>query len=749
VAQGEKEIVTAFGSVENAVRQGWKKIEDLFPGRTPRGDANLNRLTREYKVLERQKRQHFADVEAVNKILRTNEVKLTGMESASLRRLMLNEFASGDANRAAGLIDEAGRPIGKLGLGRARQREADLIEEMGRTHTNTLSVANQISKRLSERGDILSGRLARKAETIAKNEARVGSAPMMKNVPDELIGKYIDPLAADGIKAMFSDDTMGAVGKLYHGLQAAFKLSHTAYNPATQVRNGLGNIVFHSIANDGFHSPHIGAKALYNWTKGIKDEFTPLVEKAVESGVLGSSRNAETLLSIQKSLGPGVGPKATGVDWVAGLLEGKHAQSLIPPGTMRRRIADRVTGGIQATAAKSEALYGAVDEVFKLDTFIRQHAKFGKLGLEGDELTAKTAQHVMNYFPNYLQTSAFVEMFSPHVPFMTFGTESVRVFSNVLRDKPHWAFFWNHIAESASQAFGAMAGVSPDEQEAAKASLPWYTQGKKMLLLPWRDNDGKPHFLDLSYIIPMADMGAESEQAERSFFGVPIPAVVDPTTNPVLQIAAAAATGISPFTGRPIEPRFMEEQMGIYLNGKGERMFFGLSEHIARTLLPPLIPPAYAGVNVMEALRQTKSGYTNRPLEENVARTLAMNILGMRTYEPTVSGQLVNVKHEQRMTSEATDHAWDQFEMGVANGNLNQAEAARARIIELKDKELGTGKGQQWFEKQVDSHQPGGYSNVSSKEIETIVKRSGSFNVAPTELAPLYQRLQKLRRGSR
>jgi len=212
---------------------------------------------------------------------------------------------------------------------------------------------------------------------------------------------------------------------------------------------------------------------------------------------------------------------------------------------------------------------------------------------------------------------------------------------------------------------------------------------------------------------------------------------------------AGAVTGVSPFTGRPIEPRFMEEQMGIYLDGAGERRFFGLSEHVARTLLPPLIPPAYAGVNVMEALRQTKSGYTNRPLEENIARTMAMNLLGMRTYEPTVAAQLINVKHEQRLTSEATTHAWDQFEMGVANGNLAQAEAARARIIALKDNQLGPGKGQEWFEENVDSHQPGGYSNVSAREIEEIAKRSRAFNVAPTELAPLYRRLQKLRKGGR
>lgn len=749
VAQDEARIVNAFGSVENAVKQGWKKMEDIIPGRAAVADSTMSRLRRERAVLERAKKDHLANVGSVNEILASNKIKLTGMESASYRKLIQHELAKDAANLPPEMREVVGKPLGPVPAGRVSQRNADLIEEMGRTHTNPRSVGERVSKTLAEHGEKISGRLARKDEAIAKQLARQKSLPMMKNVPDALVGKYIDPLAAKDLATLFSDETMGAVGKIYHGMQAAFKLAHTAYSPATQVRNALGGIVFHSMANGGFHSPHVGATALYNWTKGTADEFSGLVEMAVSSGVLGGSRNAETMLSIKKAI-KGAGPDATGMDWVGRMMAGEYATTLMPANTMRRRVADRLAGGIQKSAAKAESLYGAVDEVYKLDTFIRQRAKLSELGvLSDEELTAAAAQHVAKYFPNYAQSSALVEMAAPHIPFMSFGTEAVRVFSNVLREKPQWAFFWSHIAESASQAFGAMADIDPSEQEAAKAALPWYTQGKKMLMLPWRDNDGKPHFLDLSYIIPMADMGAEAEQAERSFFGIPVPQVVDPMVNPVIQIVAGAATGVSPFTGRPITPRFTEEQMGIYFDGNGERFFFGMGEHILRTMLPPLVPPAYAGVNIMEALRQTKSGYTNRPLEENVARTLAMNMLGMRTYEPTVAAQLVNVKHEQRMTSEATTHAWDQYEMGVANGNLEQAERARARIIELKNKEYGPGRGQQWFEENVDSHQPGGYSNVSGREIEEIAKRSSAFNVSPTELAPLYHRLQKIRKGGR
>jgi hypothetical protein len=340
-------------------------------------------------------------------------------------------------------------------------------------------------------------------------------------------------------------------------------------------------------------------------------------------------------------------------------------------------------------------------------------------------------------------------MISAHLPFVSFATEGARIFSNALREKPHWAFFWNHFAESASQSFAAMHGMRQDELDSARESLPWYTQQKKMLLLPWRDSDGKPHFLDLSYIIPLADMGAEADQAEQSFFGLPIPKLINPATNPFGQIFASMVTGKDPFTGRPVEPRFLQEQAGVYIDNKGGRFAFGLGEHFLRTMLPPLVPPGYVGTNLIETLRGQKSGYTNQQVEPNAVRTVLMNLAGLRTYEPTVSAQLSNIKHEQKLAGDQTTYYWDAWELGIANGDLKQAENARARIEEIKDKQLGTGRGRQWFHENLESHIPGSYRNLSSKDINDVLARSRKFKTTASEITPIYLRYLETRRKRR
>lgn len=508
-----------------------------------------------------------------------------------------------------------------------------------------------------------------------------------QNIPEALKGVYLDPRTSHDITGVlkFMDDEPKWYANFYKNMIGTFRAGKTAYNPGTHVRNIFGGGIFAAMASGDFRAM-IPVKGFQIWKERGED-----LARAVKAGIVDGSFSQEVHEFLDKNV----------------KLDAKTAIDWLP--------SNKVFDWMKRQAGKAENVYRTVDEIYKLEVFARAEERYKAIHGAGEVATSLATIDTNKFMPNFMMHSELTDFLRKGVPFASYTSEALRVWSNHLKEKPHMAYFANHMAQTMSEVFGAMAGFAPDQIEEAKQSLPKYMQGKKTLLLPF-NIDGQPHFLDLSYVIPMGSL-SEVESTEKAFFN----AILDPTTNPVANIAAASATGKDPFSGREIAPNFTERQLGIPVTGPRTRRLLGLGEHMMQTLLPPWAPPGYAGVNILEAVRGQVNPATGEPLEDGVFRTVAGNLLGMRTYAPDVESQVKNVQQEQRELGEKISQAWKRWEFARANGKLQAMEDERQRIILLKARE-GHDDPAGYFATSVKSREP--FAQLSTKQLQKILDRA-------------------------
>jgi hypothetical protein len=535
-----------------------------------------------------------------------------------------------------------------------------------------------------------------------------------ERLPDELKNKWLDPVATQDIvgtlQFLSSDPTM--MKAFYNTTLTTFRAGKTAYNAATHVRNVFGAAVMNHLATGGVPRmvPKKGIKAYLNLDENYAagrgygfagSSFDNEIREGIERGYKGR-------LSKDQLMG-----QATALDWMGDAFGD-----------------NLVTQVLRKGAGKAERFYRGIDEIYKLDAFIVNTERYQRAGHPLARARDLAAEDVNKYMANFMMHSEVADAIRGGIPFASFTTEALRVWKNAIIEKPHLAYFWNHMAEGMSQTFGAMSGFSPEQIDEGQKQLPHYMKGKKMVLLPF-NVDGQPRFVDLSYLIPLANL-VEVETSDRVFFGQE---VIDPTTNPILNAAAALGTGRDPFSGREISPRFTERQLGIPITGQRTRKAVGLVEHMAQLMLPPLVPPGYAGVNLLEMARGLNNPATDEPLEDGVFRTIMQNVFGMRMYAPDVESQILNLKKEQRDSSKRVTQAWRRWQFARSNGDIGAMEAERERIIAIK-RAAGHADPEDYFVKGIKRHAP--FANLSTKNLKEVLRRAEKLG----DLSPKDERIR-------
>jgi hypothetical protein len=280
------------------------------------------------------------------------------------------------------------------------------------------------------------------------------------------------------------------------------------------------------------------------------------------------------------------------------------------------------------------------------------------------------------------------------------------------------------MAEAMSQMLGSIAGFDTADLEAAKMALPEYAQHKKMVVLPFRV-DGKPTFLDLSYMLPMGNI-SESAEYEASFFD---------------------RIHMDPFSGQPIEPRFLEQQLQVDVPAKGiGRQALGMAEHMMKMALPPLIPPGYAGMNLYELARGHKHPTSGADLEEGLLRTIAANAFGFRTYEADVEAQLLNVSREARRSTKEIGVQWRRWQFGHANGRPGMMEKSLREIRLLRQK-MGDSpeEADKYVLASMKRREKGKWRGVSSRKMMEVLRRSeGVTSKTPEDLRMMSELVARL-----
>jgi hypothetical protein len=571
--------------------------------------------------------------------------------------------------------------------------------------------------------------------------------------PEALRGKLIDPAVANDMIGMLRinagmADVAEGLGKYYNGALGWFKYSKTVLNPATHFRNVFGAAVFHQLTTGGagIFNPknplYRAGRAALREGPGNAD-----FDEALRAGLLGSSWTRELhehmarAIGDMESVGSSVGQMLTRLPFVG-----------------QSWIMKKTAGGTTKVASTAEGMYRWVDEVAKVDAFIMRRDEWLKKlkaeGFAGDlrgEAIARATHDVAKFQPMFSQNSPLTNLMRKGIPFASFVTESARIWKNALVEKPLSAFGWNNAVEALGEALGAVAGFSSDELEGAKSALPGYMQGKKMLAMPFRV-DGKPVFIDMSYMIPMANIG-EAKNAEGFFEA----AQINPFSNPVANLAAVIATGVDPFSGKELSPEMSERAFGLAVGPGAAGTTLGLAEHTARLMLPPLVPPGYAGINLMEWARGDKHPVTGQELEQGAARTLAANLAGMRLYEADVNAQLLNAKRGDDERERRSSYWWKKWQWGAANGDAHLMNRA---LVEVEALQLEGGKSSEeafdYIENGIKNREPGKYRGVSTRQLEEVLRRSSQLGytdkrdqVAIGELHARYQERKANRKKKR
>lgn len=350
-----------------------------------------------------------------------------------------------------------------------------------------------------------------------------------------------------------------------------------------------------------------------------------------------------------------------------------------------------------------------------------------------DELDRRAVEYaalqVAKYIPSFALNSRLTNTVRQHIPFSSFSHEAIRVWKNTMVEKPHLAYFWSHFTDFAGEFFGAAAGFTPEEIKLAKEGLPYYQEGKKMMMWPFAV-EGKPVFVDMSYLIPLANI-VEIEREEQTYLGKAASLVgLNPTSNPLASVVLAGATGIDPFRGQPVEPRLMERQFGVPFESPQARLAVGLAEHAVSTFMPPVIPPGYVGLNLTEYVRGQSHPTTGANLEDGLWRTLSTNLLGIRLHEADANAAMLNVGHEERRLNGLTSDWWERWQWAVANDKVEETRRAEENIFELQ---LQRGKtpeeAMNYLRKGVENRVPGKYKNFPKRQIEEALRRMQSLRV--------------------
>jgi hypothetical protein len=577
-------------------------------------------------------------------------------------------------------------------------------------------------------------------EDVAKLMSEVGwvrmndVAPGLK-LPAKYADMYVDKKVADDLAGVFqmTQGPDNLMTRIYEDGMAFFRASKTAYNPSTWVRNGVGAVIFHSFAvgGKGMMDPQGIGRGIRMFGEGLDN---PLFRKAAQAGVTGGTYDNELRAAWREAFN--TEGRVTALDFLG-----------------NGRIRDK----IKKLGGDAEAGYKWIDEVTRLDAWARNYEKFRKVNagkLAEDVLDERAIEfatlEVARYIPSFQMHSPFTNAIKKHIPFASFSHEAIRVWKNVMVNKPHIGFFWQHFADTAGEAFGAMAGYTPEEVDEAKANLSPYQKGKKMMMWPFQV-DGKPMFLDMSYWIPMANI-VEASREETDFFGQAAGlAGLNPTSNPFWNIITAATTGQDPFRRLPVEPKITERQFGIPIEGERARFSVGLAEHVAATFVPPWVPPGYAGINMMEWARGQKHHLTGDDLEQGFWRTVGSNLMGAKLHEADFNAAMLDVGRTERRLNERSSEWRLRWKFAKAN---DDTEAMAMAEENLRSIQIQRGKDPRdadtYVDRFIENNIPGEFRTMPRAQLQQALDRSGKLSLdSPKDRKMMNAAAAALRRKGR
>ena len=403
-----------------------------------------------------------------------------------------------------------------------------------------------------------------------------------------LAGKYVENGIAQELRELHEAPALAL--QIYDRAISTWKLWKTVYNPATHVRNVMGNAFFADLAGVGMHlaqnsSLYIDAwKAIHGTLEGTS------TQELYESGLLGGDYASAELRAILRNIP----------------FENTENDPT-PLGTMMAA-PWRAAKGVGNFARN---MYELEDAVPKVASFLKAR----RAGMSVEEAVA----HTRKWFPYYDQVgrSTFIRFTKRFTsPFLSFMQEAVRIGGRAMLEKPITFAKWMAIPSLISQIARHALGLDDDDWEAIQKSMKGQAFGAPLFsaLLPWPDGNGNLVQWDFSNVIPYADMlGQRNPRAEdKPLWSNLIEKYI--LSGPLTQLAFAWGKGEDPYTGRKFKQTDMTDAEALG----------GQLRYTGKLILPPLTPGIGTADPIATAFGPERAGrfFDERSVGQEMSRKL-------------------------------------------------------------------------------------------------------------------------------
>jgi len=301
----------------------------------------------------------------------------------------------------------------------------------------------------------------------------------------ELSDKYVHPEIWNDIQQITKVST--AFEKWWRGSLGAWKYGKVIANPSTHFRNLMSNSILADMGGmDQLQQLRLlpkAAKEIYKKGQYFKE--------ARAARLLGQEFVGGELQVMQQAAGLG---KGNMIDFVA-----KYS-------TTAANILNKGKQAVKGATTGLADLYQTEEQWFKLAKFIQ--------GREQGMGIKESAAIAEKYLFNYSKVSPIVDKLRTAVagsPFITFISKALPRVAETAMTNPVKLWKYKLLVDAMETQAQKAHNLSDEDLEAIHEQ----SRGSQVVL-PMKDNEGRPMKLDLSYILPWGDIGEQG-----GFFGLP------------------------------------------------------------------------------------------------------------------------------------------------------------------------------------------------------------------------------------
>ena len=315
-----------------------------------------------------------------------------------------------------------------------------------------------------------------------KNEKLIFKYKDFKPLPvtgklGKLSGQLVDPYIWDDLNQAVhvTNDTI----KAWDSVLRLWKTGKVVYNPATQCRNMLSNII---LADWGGLPPH----RIDIYAHAARDFLG-------KSGYWKEAKKTPLL----------------GTEWAGAEIKQFLAET---SGLEKGSFLAKSSTVIRSLLDKPGQMYQGIEQFFKLAVFINER-KAGRT-------IKQAAAHAEKTIFNYLKIPPAIRWAKRwYSPFITFSFKAMPRFVETIIRKPWKIIKYGIMMFAVGEITRRMYGESKEEIEQEKKVLPDYMRKTILpgqishLRIPYKDKYGRSKYLDLSFILPWGDIAEQWGQS--------------------------------------------------------------------------------------------------------------------------------------------------------------------------------------------------------------------------------------------